>query len=53
MVALICISNAPGVPIATSVMYPLVGCLLSPLVAALAMSLSVQHRFTHTSRRRP
>ncbi len=32
--------NAAGVPIAAGVMYPLFGILLSPLVAAAAMSLS-------------
>jgi Cu+-exporting ATPase len=32
--------NALGIPIAAGVLYPLVGVLLSPIVAALAMSLS-------------
>ena len=32
--------NALGVPIATGVLYPLTGMLLSPLIAALAMSFS-------------
>ena len=32
--------NALGVPIAAGVLYPLLGVLLSPMVAALAMSLS-------------
>ena len=32
--------NALGVPIAAGVLYPLIGVLLSPIVAALAMSLS-------------
>ena len=32
--------NALGVPIAAGVLYPVVGLLLSPMIAALAMSLS-------------
>ncbi|HEX7011145.1 MAG TPA: copper-translocating P-type ATPase [Steroidobacteraceae bacterium] len=32
--------NALGIPIAAGVLYPLLGVLLSPLIAALAMSLS-------------
>ena len=32
--------NALGVPIAAGVLYPLTGLLLSPMIAALAMSLS-------------
>ena len=32
--------NAAGVPIAAGVLYPALGLLLSPLIAALAMSLS-------------
>ena len=32
--------NAMGVPIAAGVLYPLFGLLLSPMIAALAMSLS-------------
>jgi Cu+-exporting ATPase len=32
--------NAVGVPIAAGVLYPMTGLLLSPMIAALAMSLS-------------
>ena len=32
--------NAAGVPIAAGVLYPIIGVLLSPMIAALAMSLS-------------
>ena len=32
--------NALGVPLAAGVLYPLTGLLLSPMIAALAMSLS-------------
>jgi len=32
--------NAAGVPVAAGVFYPLFGILLSPMIAALAMSLS-------------
>jgi cation transport ATPase len=32
--------NALGVPIAAGVLYPAIGLLLSPLIAALAMSFS-------------
>jgi Cu+-exporting ATPase len=32
--------NALGVPIAAGVLYPATGLLLSPMIAALAMSLS-------------
>lgn len=32
--------NAPGMPIAAGVLYPLTGLLLSPLIAAAATSLS-------------
>jgi Cu+-exporting ATPase len=34
------IYNAAGVPIAAGVLYPFIGLLLSPIIAALAMSLS-------------
>lgn len=34
------IYNAAGVPIAAGVLYPVFGILLSPVIAALAMSLS-------------
>ena len=32
--------NALGVPIAAGVLYPVIGMLLSPIIAAAAMSLS-------------
>jgi Cu+-exporting ATPase len=32
--------NAAGVPVAAGVLYPLFGLLLSPIIAAAAMSLS-------------
>ena len=32
--------NVIGIPVAVGVLYPLLGILLSPVVAALAMSLS-------------
>jgi Cu+-exporting ATPase len=34
------IYNAAGVPVAAGLLYPVFGILLSPLIAALAMSLS-------------
>jgi Cu+-exporting ATPase len=34
------IYNAAGVPIAAGVLYPVMGVLLSPIIAALAMALS-------------
>jgi Cu+-exporting ATPase len=34
------IYNAAGVPIAAGVLYPILGLLLSPVIAAAAMSLS-------------
>jgi len=34
------IYNAVGVPVAAGVLYPLLGVTLSPMIAALAMSLS-------------
>ena len=34
------IYNALGVPVAAGVLYPVMGLLLSPMLAALAMSLS-------------
>jgi len=35
-----CIYNALGVPIAAGVLYPFFGLLLSPMIAAAAMSFS-------------
>lgn len=34
------IYNAMGIPVAAGLLYPVVGILLSPMIAALAMSLS-------------
>jgi Cu+-exporting ATPase len=43
--------NAAGVPIAAGVLYPAFGLLLSPLIAALAMSFSsVSERFWTSGR---
>jgi Cu+-exporting ATPase len=38
--ALAFVYNSLGIPIAAGVLYPLVGLLLSPMIAAAAMSLS-------------
>lgn len=34
------IYNTPGVPVAVGVLYPVLGLLLGPIIAAAAMSLS-------------
>lgn len=39
-IRIVMLTNALGIPIAAGVLYPLTGLLLSPLIAALAMSLS-------------
>jgi Cu+-exporting ATPase len=44
--------NAAGVPIAAGVLYPVVGLLLSPVIAALAMSLSSVSVITNALRLR-
>jgi Cu+-exporting ATPase len=44
--------NALGVPIAAGVLYPLTGLVLSPMIAALAMSLSSVSVITNALRLR-
>ncbi len=46
------IYNAVGVPVAAGVLYPLVGVLLSPVIAAVAMSLSSVSVITNALRLR-
>lgn len=44
--------NAAGVPLAAGVLYPFTGLLLSPMIAALVMSLSSASVITNTLRLR-
>ena len=46
------IYNSLGVPLAAGVLFPFTGLLLSPLIAALAMSLSSVSVITHALRLR-
>jgi len=46
------IYNAAGVPIAAGVLYPVMGLLLSPIIAALAMALSSVSVITNALRLR-